>query len=135
MLLLKTNYTEVIGIISFIFEDIMQLVNEKISLEILEDMSKKMFGGIVKAVVDIEKKIMVVDADMHVDQEFFLLENGSLQKNLWGINFHPAEKNKSFVEFDSMINLRPSQDNCSRGVDSPEIQKVILSIVNGLVKK
>lgn len=49
----------------------MKIVQEKISVAELKDMSKKMFGGLVKAVVDIEKKIMVVDAGMHADEETF----------------------------------------------------------------
>ena len=52
----------------------MQIVHEKISLEELEKMSEKMFGGLVKTVVDIEKGIMVVDSELHADEENLLLE-------------------------------------------------------------
>jgi hypothetical protein len=112
----------------------MQLVTENISVNELKLMSKKMFGNIVKAVVDIEKEIMVVDADLHADQEYFLLENGSQQKNLWGINFHPEKfGNENWIEFNSMINIRPSFGNSSRNVDDPHIQKRIRDIANRLV--
>lgn len=112
----------------------MKTVKEKISIEELKKMSEKMFGGIVKVVVDIEKEIMVVDAEMHSDQEYLLLENGSDQNNLWGINLHPEEKDsENWIEFDSMVNLRPSWGNKSRGVDNPKIQEIIKKIVNKLV--
>ncbi len=112
----------------------MKIVKEQISLEELKKMSEKMFGNIVKAVVDIEKEIMVVDAGMHADQETLLLENGSNQNNLWGINLHPEEKDtEDWIEFDSMVNLRPSWGNKSRGVDDPKIQEIIKRIVNRLV--
>ena len=70
---------------------------------------------------------------MHCDAELLLLDHGSLQENLWGINLHPTNPKASFIEFDSMINFRPSQGNRSRGVDDPVIQKQIQNIVNDLV--
>jgi hypothetical protein len=114
----------------------MKLVENKITLDELEQMSQAMFGNLVKAVVDIEKGIMVVDAELHADEEAFLLENGSKQSNLWGINIYPELFGKvNFIEFDSMINLRPSQNNRSRGVDSSEVREKILEIINKLISK
>lgn len=113
----------------------MQIIKEQITLAELEKMSKEMFGNLVKAVVDIEKGIMAVDAPMHADEEAMLLENSSKQENLWGINLYPGEAGDDFVEFDSMINLRPKQNNRTRSVDNPEIQKKIINIVNQLVIK
>jgi hypothetical protein len=113
----------------------MKIITDEISREELMEMSKKMFGNLVKAVVDIEKGIMAVDADLHADEEALLLENGSAQKDLWGINFYPELTGEDFVEFDSMINLRPAQGNRSRGVDEEATQKKILEITNKLVRK
>lgn len=114
----------------------MQIVNEKISLAELKAMSGKMFGSMVKAVVDIEKEIMAVDASMHADEESLLLENESQQQDLWGINLYPDQySNDNWIEFDSMINIRPSHGNRSRGVDDPNIRKQIIKIVNSLVKQ
>lgn len=112
----------------------MKTIQDKISIAELAQMSEKMFNRLVKAVVDIEREIMVVDADMHVDEEFFLLENGSRQENLWGINIFPDKVGvKEFIEFDSMINLRPGWGNRTRGVDNVETQEKIRKIVNKLV--
>ena len=111
----------------------MRIVKENISIDELKEMSSKMFGNLVKAVVDVEKNILVVDAELHSDQEAFLIESGSNQKNLWGINIYPDLSNEERIEFDSMINLRPSQGNSSRGVEDEEIQKKILDIVNSTI--
>ncbi|MFA6535719.1 MAG: DUF5674 family protein [Candidatus Babeliales bacterium] len=93
----------------------MQIVKEKISIPELKAMSKKMFGDMVKAVVDIEKEIMVVDAIMHADEEHLLLEEGSEQGNLWGINIYPEKMwDQRWIVFDSMVNLRPSWGNKTR---------------------
>ena len=114
----------------------MKLVEKEISLDELKQMSTKMFENLVKAVVDIEKEIMVVDAGMHVDQESWLLEDyESQQENLWGINLYPEQWGKpEFIVFDSMINLRPGQGNRSRSVENPQIQERIRNIVTKLVK-
>lgn len=112
----------------------MKIIVEPITLSEIKEISKKTFGSLVKAVVDIEKNIMAIDADLHSDLEALLLENGSAQKNLWGINIHPDLPNEQMVEFDSVINLRPSFGNRTRAVDSPQIQKEIINIVNQLIK-
>ena len=109
-------------------------VKNQISRNELEKIAKKMFGNLVKAVVDIEKEIIAVDAELHSDEEAKLIEQGSKQNNLWGINLYPEFKDENFVEFDSMINLRPSQNNRSRGVDDPKIQEKIRVIVKKLMK-
>jgi hypothetical protein len=113
----------------------MKLITDKITITELGEMSKKMFGNLVKAVVDVEKRIMAVDGELHADELALLLENDSEQKNLWGINIYPSKTDENFVEFDSVINIRPGQQNRSRGVDNPEIRKKIEEIVNKLVEK
>ena len=112
----------------------MKLVKESITLDEIKIIAKELFGNMVKVVVDVEKRIMVVGGELHSDGEAFLLENGSEQKNLWGINIYPEETNENFIEFDSLINIRPSQGNNSRNVDNPEIRKKIIEIVSEKIK-
>lgn len=110
--------------------------NNKISVSALKEMAEKMFGNLVKAVVDVEKGIMAVDGELHSDMELLLIENGSKRVNLWGINLYlEFFGGEQFIEFDSMINIKPSQGNRSRGVDEPEIRKKILEIVGKLILK
>ena len=111
----------------------MQLVEKQISREELKKMSEKMYERLVKAVVDIEKSLMVVDAGLHSDQEALLLSEGSLQENLYGINIYPERDDDFMIEFDSMINLRPGFGNRSSGVDNSEHQQKIKIIVSRLV--
>lgn len=109
---------------------------EKISVAELTKMAEKMFGKLLKAVVDIEQEIMVVDASMHVDEEELLLEKGSEQNNLWGINIYPMDVSvENWIEFDSMINIRPALGNNSRNIDNEQLRKRIITIVNKLVAK
>ena len=89
----------------------------------------------VKAVVDVERELIAVDAELHSDLEALLLEDGSKQKSLWGINLYSEIQGDDFVEFDSMINLRPSQGNRSRGVEDKELCKKIIGIVAKRIKQ
>ncbi|MDR1015817.1 MAG: DUF5674 family protein [Coriobacteriales bacterium] len=103
---------------------------ESIGIDELAAMSEKMSEPLVKAVVDVAHRALVVDAGLHADEELFLLEGGSRQQDLWGINLWPESfGTDDFVEFDSMINIRPAQGNRSRGVGDPEVRKAIWGIV------
>jgi hypothetical protein len=113
----------------------MRLLKDKISIAELRKMAKEMFGNLVKAVVDVEKGIMAVNGELHSDEEACLIKNGSRQQDLWGINLYLEVENDSWIEFDSLINLRPSQGNLSRGVDNPQIRKKIIEIVNSLIQR
>lgn len=108
----------------------------KIIIAELNDMAQKMYGTLVKAVIDIEKNAMVVDAELHADEEAYLLEHGSKQKDLWGINLYPAKfGTDDFIEYDSMINIRPSQNNMTRGVEDKTTRETIIKIVSEKVTK
>ena len=97
----------------------MKIVEDKIGIKELKEMSEKMFGGLVKAMVDVEKEIVAVDAPMHADLLDLLIEKESSEpKNLWGINIYPEKLGEDFIEFDSMINLKPGFGNRTRGIDS-----------------
>lgn len=111
----------------------MKIIKEAISIDDLEKMAENQFIEMIKAVVDVEKEIMAVGGDLHADEEALLLDKGSDQKNLWGINIY--FKGEDIIEFDSMINIRPSQENRSRGVEDKKIQEGIRKIVNRLVKR
>ena len=101
-----------------------------ITIDELTEIAASMYGNLVKAVVDLNRGILVIDAELHVDQEQYLLEQGSRQNDLWGINLYPQKfGSDEFVEFDSMINIRPRQQNMSRGVENEEIRKNINALV------
>lgn len=112
-----------------------KIITDEITLNELKEIANNQFGDMVKAVVDIQKEIMAIAGELHADEESVLLNNGSSQEDLWGINLHVEKADKDFVEFDSMINIRPSQNNRSRGVEDTNIQEKIIQIVNKIVKK
>jgi hypothetical protein len=113
----------------------MKIIAEKLALKELKEMAAGMFGDMIKAVVDVDREILAVDAELHSDLEALLLENGSKQESLWGINLYPEMQGDAFIEFDSMINMRPSQGNRSRGIDNQGIRNKIIGIVAKRIQK
>lgn len=108
---------------------------DPITLDELRRLATARFGDMIKAVVDVQRRIMLVDADLHADQESVLLSDGSRQEDLWGINLYPNLPTEDWLEFDSMINLRPSIGNRSRGVEDPATRERIAELVNALVRR
>jgi len=113
--------------------DAIQIISAPISTQELQGIAKVRFGDMVKGVADIERGIMALGGELHADEERVLLEQGSTQNNLWGFNMYVEEPRESWLEFDSMINIRPSQGNRSRSVENTEIQQKIRNIVNSLI--
>ena len=110
------------------------LVKESIKLEALKKIAKERGSNLVKAVVDVKENIMAIGGAMHADEEKFLIEQGSIQEDLWGINVHPDSLRENWIEFDSMINIRPTQGNTSREVLDQSVRDQMAEIVNKLLK-
>ena len=108
---------------------------DAISLDDIRVLAEARFGDMIKGVVDLERGILLLDADLHADQEASLLADGSTQANLWGINLYPDVPGDDWLEFDSMINLRPSFGNWSRGVDDAATRAAIAALIARVVRR
>jgi len=111
------------------------VVDKAIPLVQLKEMAAPAFGNLIKGVVDISKKCIAINGELHADEEAYLKNRGSKQNDLWGINIYPDLPFPDRIEFDSMINIRPQLGNRSRGVDDPVIQDKIIEIVKQLIKE
>lgn len=109
-----------------------KIIRAPITKKELEEIAQNQFGDFVKAAVDVERKIMAIGGELHADEEAALLADGSRKENVWGINLYLDTSAHEFVEFNSMINIRPSVGNRSRGVENPALQKKIREIVKAL---
>ena len=109
------------------------IVRTTITRSDVQKIAAQSFGDFTKAVVDIERKVMALGVELHADAETALLQDGSERKNLWGINVYPTRTDDAWVQFDSMINIRPSQGNHSRNVEDSTTQEKIRQVVAQLV--
>ena len=112
----------------------LRIVRQKIARSDLSTIASAQFGDMVKAVIDVARGVMAIGGELHSDEESELLDDGSQQADLWGINLYPAEAGEAWLEFDSMINVRPSQGNASRDVLNEELRAKIRALVASLVE-
>lgn len=77
-----------------------------------------------KAVIDIEKEILSIGCEFHIDCAEELTENGSQNKDLWGFNIYPD----FHLDFVSLINIRPADNNRSMEIQNQEIREKIEKI-------
>jgi len=112
---------------------LLSIIREPITRSEIASVAHQQFGDMVKAVVDVAREVMAIGGELHSDEEAVLLDDGSKQDQLWGINLYPDEPESEWIEYDSMINVRPSQGNRSRDVEDPDVKEAIRQVVSALI--
>jgi hypothetical protein len=115
--------------------DTPRIVRTPIPLADVQALAQGSFGDMVKACVDIGRGVMAIGGELHSDEEALLLDDGAMQSEIWGINIYPEEPGDGWIEFDSMINVRPGQGNRSRVVDDTGLQSRIRRVVDALIQR
>ena len=110
------------------------IISTPINAKRLAEMATASFGDMVKAVVDTRLKLLALGGGLHSDEEQALIEQGSDQQDLWGINIYPEQPRSEWIEFDSMINIRPRMGNRSRGVEDEGARQLIIAVIDSLIK-
>jgi hypothetical protein len=111
-----------------------KVFKEAVSKKELATIASEGFGEMVKVVVDLAQGIMAVGGELHADEEVLLVETyGSRRENTWGINLYPNQPGDDWMEFDSMVNIKPAQGNRSRSVENEGIKEKIRAVVKKLI--
>jgi hypothetical protein len=79
---------------------------------------------------DIERRILAGGGTLHADCEAVLLEDGSRQFSIWGADWNPTSQE---VTFESLINIRPHQNNRSLEILDPETRDRVTQITYELL--
>ncbi len=112
-----------------------KIVKEGITREELQRLAHKQYGDLIKAVVDVAQGIMGVGGELHIDIQSLLIEQaGSKGDTTWGINLYPDKTGDDFVEFDSMVNLKPLIGNRTRGVEDEAVRAAIRAVVVRVIR-
>lgn len=111
-----------------------KIVKKEISLEEVKKTAEEQYGNMIKAVVDIEKEIMAIGGELHSDANDLLNKAGSDQRKVWGINIFPKKPKEEWIEFNSLINIKPKEGNFDMDIKFEEIKNKIKEIVNKLIK-
>jgi hypothetical protein len=110
-----------------------EILKNPTSRDHVAQLARDSFGEMIKGVVDVTRRVIALGGELHSDEESALLDDGSVQNNLWGINLYPAETGENWIEFDSMINIRPALNNRSRDVEDENLRERIREIVTELI--
>lgn len=86
----------------------------------------------IKLAVDIQRGILSGGGALHADCEAVLLEDGSRQQDIWGADWNPSAHQ---VTFESLINIRPRQNNPSMEILDQTIRDRVAGIVRPLLSE
>ena len=95
----------------------------------LKELNQERFNYLAKVIVNIERKIIAIDGDLHSDGKV-LLEADSKQENVWSINIYHDFSRDQWIKFGSIINIRRNHNNLSRFIKDENIRKKITGVVN-----
>ena len=112
---------------------IIRIIREPISIDEVEAIAQEFYRTMVKGVVDIEKEIIALGGEYHIDANNRLVEEGSLQPHIWGFNVHLDREGNDWIEYTSLINIRPAAGNRGMLIRDQELQKRVREIVERLI--
>lgn len=111
-----------------------KVVEQNISIEELKKLAREFYISMIKGVVDIENEIVAFGGEFHMDANIVLLDKGSKQSNIWGFNLHFDKSRDSWIEYTSLINIRPAQNNRDIEVSDDNIRFKMKEIINSIIK-
>ncbi|WP_293270146.1 MULTISPECIES: DUF5674 family protein [unclassified Microcoleus] len=111
------------------YSGMIYLIQQCATQEQIEEMLE-ILGSYIKLAVDIERRILTGGGELHADCEALLLENGSKQVDIWGADWYPLTQE---VGYESLINIRPRQNNRSMEIQDPVIRERVAQIVQQLL--
>lgn len=109
------------------------IVKEPVSEEELRKLAEEFYKTMLKGVVDVERKIMAVGGEFHIDSNNVLLAHDSKQENIWGFNLYFDREGDERVECISLINIRPAQDNPAMEILDESLRKRMKEIILNLI--
>lgn len=112
---------------------IIKVVESSISTDELREIAKEYYVDMIKGVADISKEIIAVGGEYHMDANMKLLENGSVQSDVWGFNFFFDRSQNERIEFTSLINIRPQAGNRSMEVEDEMIREKMRNIIENKI--
>jgi len=110
-----------------------KIVTEPITRAEAKEIAKEFYVEMVKGVVDVEKGIIALGGEYHMDANTILVENGSEQKNLWGFNFYPDKTGDEQIEYKALVNIRPVHGNSVMEIQDENLRTAMRVIIRKLI--
>ena len=106
-----------------------KIISDQISEKELREIAKDFYGNMVKGVVDVEREILAMGGEYHMDANEILIKNKSKQQDIWGFNWYFDKNGDERIEYVSLINIRPGQDNRKMEVQNAFLRDRMKSII------
>jgi hypothetical protein len=98
-----------------------QIITKPMTILEVRKLADEWYGTLIKGCVDVSKDKVALGGDYHMESCELLVADGSSHQNVWGFNVRFDSSEKGEIEFDSLVNIKPSLGNKSRRVEDPEI--------------
>lgn len=112
---------------------IIRIIKEPIRIDEAKEIAREFYQIMVKGVVDVERGIVALGGEYHIDANNRLIEEGSSQSNLWGFNIHFDKLSDDWIEYRSLINIRPATGNRSVLIRDEDLQRRVREVVEALI--
>ncbi len=110
-----------------------RILSEPIGRDEAREIGKPWYQELVKGVVDIDQGLIALGGEYHMDANVILIANGSKQSNVWGFNIYPDQTGDDFIEYTSLINIRPAVGNRTMVVEDEGIRNAMRDIIERLI--
>ena len=116
-----THYNEFMNI---------KIVKDNIGISDLKDLAKYTYNIMIKGVLDVENEVIAFGGEYHIDANKVLIEEGFKQDKIWGFNIIFKSDNDYDIEYTSLINIRPNQNNFDMEIQDISLKENIKKILN-----
>jgi len=110
-----------------------RIIKEPVTLEIVSEIAREFHGNMVKGVADVKREIIAIGGEWHIDANIKLIGDSSKQDDLWGFNFYLDRAKGEEIEYKSLINIRPAQNNRTIEIQDQELKDKLEKIIKKLV--
>lgn len=107
-----------------------KIVEDSITKEEMAEIAQEFYVNIIKGVIDVEREIIALGGEYHMDANMVLIEHGSQQDNIWGFNIYLNRDGDDWLEYASLINIRPAAGNRSMFIEDKELCDKIKKIIS-----
>jgi len=108
---------------------LIKIIDKKIPENELREIAKNFYTDMIKGVVDVERGILAVGGEYHMDANMILIEGGSKQQDIWGFNWYFDRTGDERVEYVSLINIRPAQGNRTMEVQDASLRDIMKMLI------
>lgn len=110
-----------------------RIITKPISRSVIKEIAKELYIDMVKGVVDVEREIIALGGQWHMDANNVLTEAGSKQNEVWGFNLYPDKEGEDRIEYIALINIRPVLGNRDMYIEDAKLREKVQGIVNKLI--